>query len=123
MHTSHYPRLEKPTIPLATHERLQRRYYTYYLSLRIRTTDASQLEKRNKEQIKRERRGKKREESEKRTYIRMTIAATAELRLNRSTELRMYVCSCAAVAVDQQQFFFSGFRHEHVFFKGGLFMF
>ena len=42
-------RLEKPTIPLATQERLPRIYYTWYLSLRIRTTDASQLAKRNKE--------------------------------------------------------------------------
>ena len=66
VHTSYYSRLEKPTIPLATQERLPRIYYMQYLSLRIRTTDASQLEKRNKEQIRRERKGKKREESEKR---------------------------------------------------------
>ena len=50
--SSHYSRLEKPTIPLATQERLPRIYYTQYLSLRIRTTDASQMEKRNKEQIR-----------------------------------------------------------------------
>ena len=52
-------------IPLATQERPPRIYYTKYLSLRIRTTDASQLEKRNKGRIRRERKGKKREEGEK----------------------------------------------------------
>ena len=47
----------KPTKPLATQERLPRIYYTLYLSLlRIRTTDASQLEKRNEEKIRREKR-------------------------------------------------------------------
>ena len=51
MHTSHYSRLEKPTIPLAIQGRLPRIYHTWYLSLRIRTTDASQLEKEtNKEE-------------------------------------------------------------------------
>ena len=49
VHTSHYSRLGKPTIPLANQERLPRIYYTWYLSLRMRTTDASQLEKRNKQ--------------------------------------------------------------------------
>ena len=38
---------------------------TEYLSLRIRTSDASQLEKKNKEKKRRERKGKKRKESEK----------------------------------------------------------
>ena len=44
LHTSHYSRLEKPTIRLATQKRLPRIYYTWYLSLRVRTSDASQLE-------------------------------------------------------------------------------
>ena len=55
VHTSHYSDLEKPTIPLATQERLPRIYFTWYQSLRIRTTDSSQLEKRNKQ--RRERKG------------------------------------------------------------------
>ena len=50
VHTSHYSRLETPTIPLATQRGLPRIYYTWYLSLRIRKTDASQLAKRNKEE-------------------------------------------------------------------------
>ena len=61
----HYSRLEKSTIPLAPQERLPRIYCTKYLSLRIRTTDASQLEKRNKEKKRRKRKGNKRQESEK----------------------------------------------------------
>ena len=40
---------ETLTIPLATQQGPLRIYYTSYLSLRIRTTDASQMEKRNKE--------------------------------------------------------------------------
>ena len=63
MHTSHYARLEKPTIPLATQERVPRIYYTKYLSLRMRTTDASQLENRNKEKKRRERKGKEKQGS------------------------------------------------------------
>ena len=41
--------LEKRTIPLAIQERLPRVYYAWYRSLRIRTTDASQLKKRSNE--------------------------------------------------------------------------
>ena len=54
----------KPTIPLATQERLPRMYCTSYLSLRIRTTTASQLQKGNKENKIKQRKGKKRQESE-----------------------------------------------------------
>ena len=61
MHKSHYSRLEKPTIPLAAQERLPRIYCTQYLSLRIRTSGASQLEKRNNEnKVKRKGKIKKR---------------------------------------------------------------
>ena len=45
VHTSHYSRLKKPTTPLATQKRLPRVYYTWYLSLRIRTSDSSPWEK------------------------------------------------------------------------------
>ena len=81
VHTSHYSRLEKLTLPLATRESLPPNYisriyiarstyhYAYarqtHLSLRIRTTDASQLEKKKKKKRK-EDEGKKRQESEKR---------------------------------------------------------
>ena len=61
VHTSPYSHLEKPTFSIATQSRLPRIYYTYYLSLRIRTTGVSQLEKRNKEKKRRQRKGKKRE--------------------------------------------------------------
>ena len=54
-------RLEKPTIPLATEKRLTRIYCTWYLSLRIRTTDASQLENRKK---RKEDKGKDRKDKE-----------------------------------------------------------
>ena len=54
--TSHYSRMKKPTIPLATQERLPRKYFTWYLSLCIRTIDASQIKIRKKEQ-RRERKG------------------------------------------------------------------
>ena len=58
VHTGAYVSLPAPgktdyIIPLATQERLPRTYCTYYLSLRIRTTPASQLEK------KKQRKGKK----------------------------------------------------------------
>ena len=49
VHTSHYSRLKTPTTLLATQKGLPCIYYTWYLSLRIRTTDASQFEKINKE--------------------------------------------------------------------------
>ena len=50
VHRSHYSRMEKPTKTLANQERLPRIYYTWYLSLRMRTTtDASQLDKKNKQ--------------------------------------------------------------------------
>ena len=60
VHTDAYVPLEKPTIPLATQEKLPRIFYTWYLSLRIRTSDASRLEKRYKEKNRGERKGKER---------------------------------------------------------------
>ena len=57
----------KPTTPLVTQGRLQRIYCTEYLSLRIRTTDPSQLEKRNKEKKFKLRKLKKRGETQKST--------------------------------------------------------
>ena len=64
IHTGAYvsllARLEKPTIPLATQERLPRTYCTQYLSLPIRTTDASQLEKKERKGDK----GKERNDKE-----------------------------------------------------------
>ena len=62
-YTSYYSRLGKPTIPPATQRRPSRIYYALNLSLRIRTTDASQLEKRKKKEQKINER-KEREESE-----------------------------------------------------------
>ena len=65
MHTSHYSRLEKPTIPLATQEDYHGHITcinSTYRSLPIRTTDASQLKKRNKE--KKEDNGKERKDKE-----------------------------------------------------------
>ena len=48
VHTYHYSRLEKQTIPIATQGTLPRMYHTWYLSLGKRTAGVSQLEKRNK---------------------------------------------------------------------------
>ena len=48
VHASHYSRLKKPTTRLATQKRLPRIYCTWYPSLRIRTSDSSQLEEENK---------------------------------------------------------------------------
>ena len=62
MHTSHYSRLEKPTVPLDNQEKLPRKYFTLYLSLRIRTTDASHLERISRE--RKEDKGKERKEKE-----------------------------------------------------------
>ena len=45
LHTSHHSRVEKTTTPLATQTRRPRTCYTWYLSLRIRTSNSSQLEK------------------------------------------------------------------------------
>ena len=62
VHTSHYPRLEKPTIPIATQGRLPRVYYAQYLSLRIRTTGIiSQLEKKKQREKKKIKKRKKKE--------------------------------------------------------------
>ena len=64
VHSSHYSRLKKTTTPLATKKRLPRTYCTWYLSLRIRTSDSSQLETR-KEKNRTEKARKKREKSKK----------------------------------------------------------
>ena len=58
-------RLEKSTIPLATQERLSRIYCTQYLSLRIRTTDANQLEGKQKIKERKEKTRKRRNEKGK----------------------------------------------------------
>ena len=67
MNTSHYLRLKKPTTPLATQKILPRICYTWCLSLRIRTSDSSQLEKRNEEKnkAKKERKKEKKRKDEK----------------------------------------------------------
>ena len=65
VHTGAYVSLLKPgkTDYTACHQaRLPSIYYTWYLSLRIRTSDASQLEERNKENIRSERKGEERKE-------------------------------------------------------------
>ena len=81
VHTGAYVSLLAPGnqlyIALATRERLPRIYHTQYLSLRIRTSDASQLEKRNikektrkerkEEKNQRKRKGKKRKEKARKT--------------------------------------------------------
>ena len=65
VHTSHYSRLEKPTIyrlpPKKDYHVQVHNTRTWYLSLRIRPTDASQLEKRNKENKSRGKEGKYKE--------------------------------------------------------------
>ena len=66
VHTGTYVSLLAPEIltePLATQERLPRIHYTKYLSLRIRTSDSSQLEKSKKK--KRKERKEKKEKKEK----------------------------------------------------------
>ena len=71
VHTGIYIRrttrtMKKPTAPLATQKRLPRTYYTWYLSLRIRTSDSSQLEKRKgKERQKRKRKRKRKNKIQK----------------------------------------------------------
>ena len=65
--TSQYSRLDrKPATPLATQKRLPRICYARYLSLRIRTSDSSQLEKiKEKKKNMNNRKGKmKRKEKE-----------------------------------------------------------
>ena len=70
VHTFPHSRLEKPTIPIATQERLPRTYYTQYVSPRIRTTGVSQLEEKiNKEKKKHER--KERKDSETKQNIKV----------------------------------------------------
>ena len=60
MHTSHYSRLEKPNIPLATQERLQRSTYHYAYARHARQTQVNwkkETTKRKEKKIK-ERKGK-----------------------------------------------------------------
>ena len=64
VHTCHYSRLEKLATPLATQEKLPRIYCTCYLSLCIRTSDSSHLEKR-KEKSREDREERTIKESEK----------------------------------------------------------
>ena len=91
MHTSHYSRLEKPNIPIATQVRLPRIYYTQYLSLRIRTTGISQLEKKKqrkekkikerkekRRKTKQDEKGKQREENDKKSEKRQDKKARKE---------------------------------------------
>ena len=74
-HPSHSSRLEKPTIPLATQERRPRKYYTSYLSLRMRTSDASQLKNRKKIDNERKEREEKEGEEKKREKIKSEIVS------------------------------------------------
>ena len=53
MHTSHYSRMEKPTIPLGTQERLPRtRYILHVVSITTHTHDRRQSIGENKEKKK-----------------------------------------------------------------------
>ena len=66
MHTSHYSRLEKPTIYTACHPRKTTTYILHVVSITAHTHDRRKsIEKKKQKTIRRERKGKKRDESEK----------------------------------------------------------
>ena len=65
MHTSHYSsHLEKPNITVSTKETIPRIYCAQYLSLRIRTPDASQLDIKKKEKKRKEGKEEKKRKKE-----------------------------------------------------------
>ena len=71
VHTSHLSRLKTPIASLATQKRLPRIHYTWYLSLRIRTSDSVQLEKRKeKKRIDRKERERNEKKAEKERKIK-----------------------------------------------------